>query len=118
MATREPNDPIPSAPAGPAPLELFRARRERLLEQVGGGVVLVASNAELLRSRDTEVPYRPNTDLYYLTGVEEPEALAILTPHDPEHRFTLFVRPRDPEKETWNGPRAGPGRPTRRRGPW
>ena len=107
MATLDANEPISPGPAGPAPLEVFRARRERLLELADGGVVLLASNPELLRSRDTEVPYRPNTDLYYLTGVEEPEAFAILTPHDPEHRFTLFVRPRDPERERWNGPRIG-----------
>ena len=87
--------------------ELFRARRERVLEQVGNGVVLLGSAPELFRSRDTEVPYRQNSDLYYLTGVEEPEAVAVLTPHDPSHRFTLFVRPRDAERERWNGPRLG-----------
>ena len=107
VATRDPNDPIPKGPAGPAPLEIFRARRERLLELAEGGVVVVASSPELLSSRDTEVPYRPNTDLYYLTGLEEPEAVAILTPHDEEHRFTLFLRPRDPERERWSGPRIG-----------
>ena len=101
------NQLIPNGPATPPPPDVFRARRERLLADVGGGVVVVASNAELTRSRDTEVPYRTNTDLYYLTGVEEPEALAVLTPHDPEHRFTLFVRPRDAERERWNGPRIG-----------
>jgi Xaa-Pro aminopeptidase len=101
------NDPITAGPAGAAPPEVYRSRRERLLELADGGVVLVASSPELLRSRDTEVPYRPNTDLYYLTGLEEPEALAVLTPHDPEHRFTLFVRPRDPERERWSGPRIG-----------
>ena len=94
-------------PASPPSRELFRARRERLLERVGDAVVILGAAPELYRSRDTEVAYRPNTDLYYLTGVEEPEALAILTPFDAEHRFTLFVRPRDPERERWNGPRLG-----------
>jgi Xaa-Pro aminopeptidase len=94
-------------PAPATPPEVFRARRERLLERAGGGVVVVGSSPQQYRSRDTEVPYRQNTDLYYLTGIEEPEALAILTPHDDAHRFTLFLRPRDPERERWNGPRMG-----------
>lgn len=101
--TDRPN-PGPALPPSPG---LFRARRERLLERIGEAVVVIGAAPELYRSRDTEVPYRPNTDLYYLTGVEEPEALAILTPFDPAHRFTLFVRPRDPERERWNGPRLG-----------
>lgn len=99
--------PDSRAPASPPPPDVFRARRERLLEAIGDGVVLLAASPELLSSRDTEVPYRPSTDLYYLTGVQEPESFALLTPHDPEHRFTLFVRPRDPERERWNGPRLG-----------
>jgi Xaa-Pro aminopeptidase len=68
---------------------------------------VVGAAPELVRSRDAEVPYRPNPDLFYLTGLTEPDAVAVLTPHDPAHRFTLFVRPRDPEREAWNGPRVG-----------
>jgi Xaa-Pro aminopeptidase len=85
----------------------FRRRRERFLEQIGDGVAVLAAAPELIKSRDTEVPYRQNSDFFYLTGFMEPQAVAVLTPHDPEHRFTLFVRPRDPEKETWSGRRAG-----------
>lgn len=85
----------------------FRRRREALLEGVGNGVVVLASAPELVKSRDTEVPFRQNSDFFYLTGFLEPEAVAVLTPHDPEHRFTLFVRPRDPDAETWSGLRAG-----------
>ncbi|HWK88347.1 MAG TPA: aminopeptidase P N-terminal domain-containing protein, partial [Longimicrobium sp.] len=94
----------PSPAFGP---EVFLARRERFLERIGGGVAVFAAAPELLRSRDTEVPYRQNSDFFYLTGFLEPQAVAVLTPHDPEHRLTLFVRPRDPEKETWSGRRAG-----------
>jgi Xaa-Pro aminopeptidase len=70
-------------------------------------VVVVGAAPELVRSRDAEVKYRPSPDLYYLTGLSEPAAVAVLTPHDPSARFTLFVRPRDPEREAWNGPRLG-----------
>ncbi|CAN5213930.1 aminopeptidase P N-terminal domain-containing protein [soil metagenome] len=96
---------------GPAtlhpPLSTFRARRERLLSALGDAVAVVPAAAVMHRSRDTESPFRQDSDFYYLTGFGEPDALAVLTPHDEEHRFTLFVRPRDLEREVWSGKRAG-----------
>jgi Xaa-Pro aminopeptidase len=89
------------------PPETFRARRERFLERMGEGVAVLCAAPELHRSRDTEIRYRQDSDFFYLTGFPEPEAVAVLTPHDPEHRFTLFVRPRHPEREVWTGQRAG-----------
>jgi Xaa-Pro aminopeptidase len=94
-------------PAPPPPRDVLRARRERLIDRIGAGVAVIGAAPELVRSRDAEVPYRPNPDLFYLTGLTEPEAVAVLSPHDPAHRFTLFVRPRDPEREAWSGPRVG-----------
>jgi len=93
--------PDPASPDSP-----YRARRERFLEAIGDGVAVICSAPELIKSRDTEINYRQNSELFYLTGFPEP-AVAVFTPHDPEHRFTLFVRPRDPERETWTGGRAG-----------
>ncbi|CAN5613363.1 aminopeptidase P N-terminal domain-containing protein [soil metagenome] len=90
------------------PAELLHARRERFLAQLGEGVAILCAAPELLKSRDTGVRYRQDSDLFYLTGFPEPGAVALLTPHDPEHRFTLFVRPRDPDQEVWHGRRAGP----------
>jgi Xaa-Pro aminopeptidase len=87
--------------------EEFRARRERLLESIGAGVAVLVAAPERVKSRDTEIIYRQNSDFFYLTGFLEPGAVAVLTPHDSAHRFTLFVRPRDPERETWTGKRAG-----------
>jgi Xaa-Pro aminopeptidase len=95
-----------SAAADLAP-EVFLARRERLLEAIGDGVAVFCSSPELLKSRDTDVRYRPDSDLWYLTGFSEPGAVAILSPHGEEGRLTLFVRPRDPERETWTGRRHG-----------
>jgi Xaa-Pro aminopeptidase len=100
-----------AAPAAGATLEAplddpFRRRRERFLEEIGGGVAVLCSAPELIKSRDTEIRFRQDSDFFYLTGFTEP-GVAVLTPHDGDHRFTLFVRPRDPERETWNGPRAG-----------
>ena len=96
--------PIRTRPADP---ERFAGRRTRFLERIGKGVAVLAAAPELFRSRDSEVLYRQNSDFFYLTGFPEPAAVAVLTPHDPEHCFTLFVCPRDPEREQWNGPRAG-----------
>jgi Xaa-Pro aminopeptidase len=101
------SEPFTFGPASTPPLPLLRARRERLMEAIGAAVVVVPASPELVSSRDTEVPYRPSTDLYYLTGLEEPESCAVLAPRHPEHRFTLFVRPRHPEREAWTGARLG-----------
>ena len=59
------------------------------------------------RSRETEYRYRPDSELYYLTGATEPETLLVLVGGD-DPRFVLFVRPRDAEAELWAGARLGP----------
>jgi Xaa-Pro aminopeptidase len=105
MSPLPPHPPLPSDRPHPS-VQVFRARRERLLERVGDAVVVLPGAPQLYRSRDTEVLYRPDGNLYYLTGFQEPGAVAVLTPHG-EARFTLFVRPRDAEREAWSGRRAG-----------
>ncbi|HEX8071206.1 MAG TPA: Xaa-Pro aminopeptidase [Pyrinomonadaceae bacterium] len=70
-------------------------------------VAILSSAPERTRSNDTEYRYRQDSDFYYLTGFPEPEAVAVIAPNHPEHKYTLFVRPRDPERETWDGRRAG-----------
>jgi len=69
------------------------------------------------RAGDSQYPYRPDNDLLYLTGVEEPGALAVLRDHADEDRFVLFVPPRDVEAERWSGPRLGPDGVRERFGP-
>ena len=58
------------------------------------------------RNSDVEHPYRAHSDVYWLTGFEEPESVAVLSTQG-DKPFTLFVRPRDKEKEIWTGRRAG-----------
>jgi Xaa-Pro aminopeptidase len=70
-------------------------------------VAIIASAREATRSNDTQYRYRQDSDFLYLTGFDEPEAVAVIAPSHPEHKFTLFVRPRDPEREIWDGRRAG-----------
>ncbi len=69
-------------------------------------VALISSPPELLRNGDSHFSYRQNSDLYYLTGFAEPEATVVLRPGADE-QFVLFVRPKDPEREIWDGRRAG-----------
>lgn len=97
----------PDPPDLDFPRALLAARREHLLQSIGSGVAVLCAAPELRKSRDTEVRFRQDSDFFYLTGFGEPDAVAVLSPHDPEGRFTLFVRPRDPEREVWNGRRAG-----------
>jgi Xaa-Pro aminopeptidase len=70
-------------------------------------VAIISSAREATRSHDTEYRFRQDSDFFYLTGFNEPEAIAVVAPSHEEHRYTLFVRPRDPEREVWNGRRAG-----------
>ncbi len=78
-------------------------RRRRFQSQLGEGVALVAGAHARTRSHDTEYPFRQDSDLWYLTGFEQPEAVAVFT----QGHFTFFVQPRDPLLETWNGRRPG-----------
>ena len=60
-----------------------------------------------VRNNDVEHDFRPDSDVFYLTGFDEPESVLVLLPEHAEHPVVLFVRPRDPEREVWDGPRAG-----------
>lgn len=70
-------------------------------------VAIIASAREATRSNDTQYRYRQDSDFLYLTGFDEPEAIAVIAPSHPSQKFTLFVRPRDPEREIWDGRRSG-----------
>lgn len=71
-------------------------------------IAIVPSARPKRRSRDVEFPFHQDSDFHYLTGFPEPEAVAVLLPRRAEGSFVLFCRAREPEKELWDGPRAGP----------
>lgn len=73
-----------------------------------GGIVVLPAAPERVRSRDTLFDYRPDSDLFYVTGFAEPEAVAVLIPGRARGEFLVFCRERDPERELWDGLRAGP----------
>tara|TARA_R110002096_G_scaffold299503_2_gene494027 strand:+ start:103218 stop:104525 length:1308 start_codon:yes stop_codon:yes gene_type:complete len=86
---------------------VFAKHRQAFLEAMGpNSVALIGSPPELLRNGDASYPYRQRSDLYYLSGFAEPGATVVLRT-DSKKPYTLFVRPKDPERETWDGRRAG-----------
>jgi Xaa-Pro aminopeptidase len=96
---------------GPTIVELdeYAARRARLMQAMGpDGVAIIPAAREVIRNRDTHYRFRQDSDFRYLTGFPEPDAIAVLAPGRPDGEYLLFVRPRDPTREIWDGYRAGP----------
>jgi Xaa-Pro aminopeptidase len=92
----------------------FERRRRRLMKMMGkGGIAILPAAPEKSRNSDVHYHYRPDSDFYYLTGFSEPEAVAVLIPGRAQAEYVLFVRDRDPTRETWDGRRAGPEGATR-----
>jgi Xaa-Pro aminopeptidase len=86
----------------------YAKRRKDLMQKIGSnGIVILPSAPEVVRNGDAFYPYRQNSDFYYLTGFEEPEAILVLAPDRKEGEYILFNRVRDRDREIWDGPRAG-----------
>lgn len=91
------------------PAKAYARRRKQLMRMAGDDAILVLPAAlERIRSRDTHYPYRQDSDLLYLTGFPEPEAVLVLVPGRKHGEVLLFCRERDAERESWDGPRFGP----------
>ncbi|MEG5161166.1 aminopeptidase P N-terminal domain-containing protein [Microcoleus sp. AT3-A2] len=85
----------------------YRQRREQLMAKIGSGTAIFRSAPAAVMHNDVEYAYRQDSDFFYLTGFNEAAAVTVLAPHHEEHKFVLFVQPKDLEKETWHGYRAG-----------
>ncbi|MDW5441189.1 aminopeptidase P N-terminal domain-containing protein [Polaromonas sp. SM01] len=85
--------------------EKRRAAVARALKAAGGGVALLPTAPELARNRDSDFPYRHDSYFYYLTGFDEPQGWLVI---EANGRSTLFCRPKDLEREIWDGFRLGP----------
>ena len=94
----------------------YQERRNALAKQIhaksGGGIAVISTAPELARNRDSEFPYRHDSDFFYLTGFEEPGATLVMevksSGKDYKLQSHLFCRPKDPEREIWDGIRLGP----------
>jgi Xaa-Pro aminopeptidase len=85
----------------------YRQRQQEIMSKISGGTAIFRSAPMATMHNDVEYTYRQDSSFYYLTGFNEPEAVAVFAPHHEEHRYILFVQPKDPEKETWTGYRCG-----------
>lgn len=98
-------------------LEEFAQRRQSLMDMMeDNSIAIVPAAPELIRSRDTEYPYRQDSDFHYLCGFPEPEAVLALLPGREHGETVLFCREREPDKELWTGYRCGPERAHERYG--
>jgi Xaa-Pro aminopeptidase len=85
----------------------YAARRQAFMERIGPRAVAILGGKKIAqRNSDVEHRFRQSGDVLYLTGFHEPETVVVIAPGR-EQKFVMFVRPRDPERETWTGRRAG-----------
>lgn len=88
---------------------IYQKRRQRLVETLGPGLVIVPTAPERLRNRDTHWPYRFDSTFWYLCGFPEPEAVLIIDARPGQPVVTrLLCRDKNPEREVWDGFRWGP----------
>lgn len=89
--------------------EVFEKRRSIFLDAIAArepaSVAIFPAAPVFTRNNDVEHEYRQDSDVFYLTGFDEPDTVVVLTASD--RKMTMFVRPRDPAREIWDGPRAG-----------
>ncbi|HEY7928379.1 MAG TPA: Xaa-Pro aminopeptidase [Steroidobacteraceae bacterium] len=86
----------------------FTRRRAQLMRLMGADSIAIVPAAPVRqRNSDVEYDYRPDSDFYYLTGFAEPESVAVLMPGRDPAQYVLFTRERDPQREIWDGRRAG-----------
>jgi len=99
----------PSKLVKPVPRGEFARRRRQLMRLMGRDSIAILPAAPVRhRNNDVEYAYRQDSDFWYVTGFPEPEAVAVLIPGREQAEYVLFVRDRDPTRETWDGKRAGP----------
>ena len=93
------------------PISEYAERRNALAEHMGDNAIAILPSAKLLtRNNDAEFPFRQDSDFYYLTGFNEPDAVLALIPGREHGEAVLFCRERDPTKEMWDGKILGPDR--------
>lgn len=90
------------------PRKEFQLRRERLMAMMEpNSIAILPAANEIHRNGDTHYAFRQDSDFYYLTGFNEPEAVVVLIPGREHGAYVLFCRERDPTRELWDGYRAG-----------
>ncbi|MCS6837617.1 MAG: aminopeptidase P family protein [Bdellovibrionaceae bacterium] len=91
----------------PPHVPLCYQRRKKVIEKLKDWALLVGAQPESIRNGSVYHPYRPDSNLFYLTGFTEANTVLVINPLL-EKPVTLFVQPKDLEKEIWDGFRFGP----------
>ncbi|WP_122366169.1 Xaa-Pro aminopeptidase [Pseudomonas coronafaciens] len=90
------------------PKSEYARRRKALMAQMEpNSIAILPAAAVAIRNRDVEHVYRQDSDFQYLSGFPEPEAVVVLIPGREYGEYVLFCRERNPERELWDGLRAG-----------
>ncbi|WP_296248264.1 Xaa-Pro aminopeptidase [Pseudomonas sp. UBA4194] len=87
--------------------EYARRRKALMAQMVPNSIAILPAAAVAIRNRDVEHVYRQDSDFQYLSGFPEPEAVIALIPGREHGEYVLFCRERNPERELWDGLRAG-----------
>lgn len=83
-------------------------RRKQVMREIGkDAIAVISASREIIRNGDSDYPFRQDSNFYYLTGFNEPDACLVLIPGRSEGEVVLFNRERNPEMEVWTGFRAG-----------
>ena len=87
--------------------EYARRRKALMAQMVPNSIAILPAAAVAIRNRDVEHVYRQDSDFQYLSGFPEPEAVIALIPGREHGEYVMFCRERNPERELWDGLRAG-----------
>lgn len=87
--------------------EYARRRKALMAQMEPNSIAILPAAAVAIRNRDVEHVYRQDSDFQYLSGFPEPEAVIALIPGREHGEYVLFCRERNPEREQWDGLRAG-----------
>lgn len=93
------------------PVSFFEKNRLQLsLKLKNNSIAIFQSNDEMNRSFDQNFPYRQDSDLFYLSGINQEKTMMILAPDYPDAslREVLFIIKPDRKLETWEGHKLTP----------
>ena len=88
--------------------QVFQERRNNFLSKLDGRAAIIPGAKLVKHHTDCEYPFRQESNFWYLTGFDEPDAIALFLSHKPiGERYILFVHPKNIESEVWSGFRWG-----------
>lgn len=86
--------------------QLFIDNRKKLVSRLKPkSIVIVHSNDIMPTNADGTMNFKQNSDLFYLSGVDQEESILLLAPDfpDPKFREILFLRETNEEIAIWEG---------------